>query len=68
MKKPQKPHPHRHNSDGSFDSICSVCYRTIASKATEGELLAAEDEHVCSGVPVPPVSLPVPRPRAIVSR
>ncbi len=39
--------PHRHNPDGSFDSICLSCLLTIASHKTEDELVAAEKSHVC---------------------
>jgi hypothetical protein len=41
-----RPHfPHRHNNDGSFDSICSVCYVTVASVANESELPPEESMH-----------------------
>jgi hypothetical protein len=48
MAKNQSPNfPHRHNSDGSHDSICLRCFRTIASEADEARLMEAEDVHVC---------------------
>lgn len=41
--------PHRENDDGSFDSICPVCFRTIGRAQSEADLAQAEREHVCSG-------------------
>jgi hypothetical protein len=41
-------YPHKRKKDGSFDSICLVCFRTIASKLTEDELAPEEKKHVCS--------------------
>ena len=41
--------PHRHNADGSVDSICSECFRTIATAFTEAQLQAAERVHDCEG-------------------
>jgi hypothetical protein len=38
---------HRRNDDGSFDSICPRCFRTIAQSARESDLQIAEDGHVC---------------------
>jgi hypothetical protein len=29
---------HKRNEDGSFNSICLVCFRTVASNMTEDEL------------------------------
>jgi hypothetical protein len=40
-------YPHKRNKDGSFNSICPVCFRTIASKMTEDELAQEEKKHVC---------------------
>jgi len=39
---------HRRNDDGSFDSICPRCFRTIAQSASEPDLQNAEDSHVCN--------------------
>jgi hypothetical protein len=39
--------PHRTNNDGSFDSICTSCFATIANTRTESELAAHETNHVC---------------------
>jgi hypothetical protein len=41
--------PHRHNADGSIDSICSECFRTVASESAEAQLQAAEGTHDCKG-------------------
>jgi hypothetical protein len=38
---------HRHNSDGSYDSICTHCYATVASAGREGALSSPESAHVC---------------------
>ena len=38
---------HRLNRDGSFDSICPRCYRTVANRDTERELARDELKHVC---------------------
>ncbi len=37
--------PHRQNADGSFDSICSECFLTIATASTEAQLETAERVH-----------------------
>jgi hypothetical protein len=39
--------PHRHNSDGSHDSICTVCLATVAQVMNETELARHEFAHVC---------------------
>jgi hypothetical protein len=44
--------PHRRNRDGSFDSICGICFATVGSAATERELEPMEMKHVCQGMPV----------------
>jgi hypothetical protein len=38
----------RHNPDGSFDSICKLCFATIASSNLEEELAIAEAKHECN--------------------
>ena len=40
---------HRHNPNGTANSICLRCFRTIATKSNEGELDAAEAAHKCGG-------------------
>ena len=42
--------PHRHNRDGSHDSICTKCFLTIASVREESELVQFEIDHVCDPV------------------
>jgi hypothetical protein len=50
LAKPSRPvFPHRHNSDGSVDSICGVCFATLASEKEEANLEEAEAAHVCGG-------------------
>jgi len=39
--------PHRHNLDGSFDSICTVCLATVATVRREEQLYREESAHVC---------------------
>jgi hypothetical protein len=42
--------PHRHNSDGSYDSICTRCFATVATAQNESELAFHESAHVCEPV------------------
>jgi hypothetical protein len=39
----------RLNRDGTFDSICPQCVRTVASHCREGLLANAEIRHKCEG-------------------
>lgn len=39
--------PHRLNRDGTIDSICRVCFVTVASVRDEAELAHHEAVHVC---------------------
>jgi hypothetical protein len=39
---------HRHNQDGSCDSICLRCFRTIASTRYEDWLAHEEINHACT--------------------
>jgi hypothetical protein len=41
-------YPHRLNPDGTYDSICTRCFRTIANANEEADLAAAEEAHNCS--------------------
>ena len=41
--------PHRLNKDGSYDSICSHCFMTVASHTSESELEPLEYDHQCFG-------------------
>ena len=38
---------HRHNEDGTFDSVCRDCFMTIATANVECDLDASEKRHVC---------------------
>jgi hypothetical protein len=38
---------HRHNPDGSHDSICTKCYHTVETAIEEEDLAAAERSHDC---------------------
>jgi hypothetical protein len=38
---------YRHNPDGSVDSICLVCFATVATCAREDDLVKGERIHVC---------------------
>ena len=38
---------HRHNSDGSWDSICHCCLLTIATRREESDLEIIEKTHDC---------------------
>jgi hypothetical protein len=53
---PFEPFPHRRNPDGSFDSICPKCFRTVATRRDEADLAQAERDHVCEddGIDFPP--------------
>jgi hypothetical protein len=42
-----KPFPHRENPDGTFDSICPVCFLTVARRREEMQLREIELRHVC---------------------
>lgn len=40
-------YPHRLNADGSFDTICHLCFRTLGKAEKEEDLAALEQAHVC---------------------
>jgi hypothetical protein len=40
--------PHRHNKDGSYDSICTTCHATVATVNRETELAQYEHSHACN--------------------
>src|SRR3954471_2595963 len=54
--------PHRSKLDGSFDSICPRCFRTIASGQRIGDLVKAEKRHICD-----PADLITLKPKKIKS-
>lgn len=39
---------HRHQQDGSHDSICLSCLATICSCLNEDDLIRVEEDHVCT--------------------
>jgi len=41
---------HRLNRDGTFDSICTRCIKTIASHYCETPLAVFEGQHKCEGL------------------
>jgi hypothetical protein len=42
-----KKFSHRHNSDGTIDSICHQCFATIATQPRESDLYMKERMHTC---------------------
>jgi hypothetical protein len=42
--------PHGYNRDGSYDSICGVCFITIGRVKDAHELAQSEAGHVCSPI------------------
>jgi hypothetical protein len=44
--------PHRHNEDGTFDSICPICFVTVATDESETKLRLYELAHVCNPLQV----------------
>jgi hypothetical protein len=41
---------HRHNRNGSYDSICCACYLTAATACKESELHLYENSHSCDPI------------------
>jgi hypothetical protein len=39
--------PHRQNRNGTYDSICPKCYRTVGTRNVESDLAAEERVHIC---------------------
>jgi hypothetical protein len=39
---------HRENFDHTIDSICKICFRTIAKSNDPSDLARADQEHCCS--------------------
>ncbi len=46
MGRALKSFPHR-LMNGVYESICPICFRTIASKAEEKDLVYEEINHLC---------------------
>ena len=40
-------YPHRLNRDGSFDSICLICFMTVSTSKIESELDKSDANHIC---------------------
>jgi hypothetical protein len=40
--------PHRHNEDGSYDSICTACFVTVGTDFDEANLRRIEAAHLCN--------------------
>ncbi|HEY2472469.1 MAG TPA: hypothetical protein VGI45_32090 [Terracidiphilus sp.] len=38
---------HRFNADGTVDSVCHCCFRTVGPVEIESALATLEEEHVC---------------------
>jgi hypothetical protein len=54
--------PHRKNDDGTYDSICTECFQTVATFEHEHELKQAEEIHRCKSLdPHPVVRVREPR-------
>ena len=41
-------YPNRHNRDGSYDSICLVCFATVMSAPTQKGLIGPNKRHICN--------------------
>ena len=39
---------HRSNQDGTFDAICTRCFRTVTTQSGRDELAGFEDSHRCT--------------------
>jgi hypothetical protein len=48
MATPLLFYPHRHNMNGTYDSICLTCFATVATTLTEPELAVYDRRHICS--------------------
>jgi hypothetical protein len=50
LPQEQPNFPHRFNSNGFYDSICTRCHLTIASARKESDLAFLEQSHVCNPI------------------
>ena len=48
LKNPTKSSAHRLKMDGTFDSICLICFQTIGNADQQDELSTPEHNHVCA--------------------
>jgi hypothetical protein len=49
---PRRPHP-----DGTVDSICPLCFMTVAAQVPVSSLPPLEEAHICLSVPPLPSAL-----------
>jgi len=42
------PFPYRRKQDGSDDSLCLACFKTITLADAEAEALTPSDDHLCA--------------------
>jgi hypothetical protein len=47
MTKTIAQFPHRKGSDGLYDSICPMCFATVARSTPETEMTELEKTHLC---------------------
>jgi hypothetical protein len=50
MSSNENHFPHRSNPNGTYDSICGICFGTVGSGMTEIELGIEESNHACDQV------------------
>jgi hypothetical protein len=54
MSDPREMHVsrflHQIDSIGLYQSVCSVCFQTVAKEPRESKLIAAEERHQCGGM------------------
>jgi hypothetical protein len=55
MRKQSNIFPHRKNQDGSWDTICTVCFCTVATRPHESALAQEEAAHICPHLARPEV-------------
>jgi hypothetical protein len=46
--QPEVGFAHRQNADGTIDSICYRCFRTVATTHDEASLYPSEVTHICA--------------------
>ena len=39
---------HRFNNDGTIDTVCRVCFITVATRTCESDLERLEHDHLCN--------------------
>jgi hypothetical protein len=57
MRKQSNIFPHRKNQDGSWDTICTVCFGTVATRSHESALAQEEEVHICPHLTRPEIVL-----------